>query len=125
MALPLHCRLESDAVPGGVARRFGRVPVEVDAHGSQLAPERAMLQRGQQRVELGKVGAVVGLELLDLDDASGEGALKVERRRDSFVSFIKPMLRPAMTAIRKSSPMPGLRGPIATGFSVAARRWPL
>ena len=39
-----------------------------------------MLERGEQRVELGEMGAVVGFELVDLGDAGGEGALKIERR---------------------------------------------
>jgi hypothetical protein len=30
---------------------------------SQIASERAMLERGEQRVEFGKMGAMVGLHL--------------------------------------------------------------
>ena len=39
-----------------------------------------MLERGEQRVELGKMGAVVGFELVDLGDAGGKDALNSERR---------------------------------------------
>ena len=56
-----HCLLEGDAVFGGIARRLGRVPVEVDAHGSQLAAEGATLERGEKGVELCEVGVVVVL----------------------------------------------------------------
>lgn len=34
-----------------------------------------MLKRCEQRVELGEMGAVLGLEFVDLGDAGGEGAL--------------------------------------------------
>ena len=47
-----HCLFERDAVLGGVAGRLRRVPVEVDAHGSQLSPEGKMLERGEKCVEL-------------------------------------------------------------------------
>jgi len=52
----------------------------VGARGLKLAAEGAMLQRGEQGVELGEVGAVLGFELVDLGDAGGEGALEIERR---------------------------------------------
>jgi hypothetical protein len=60
-----HRLLEGDAMFGGVARRFGRVPVEVDAHGSQLAAEGAMLERGEEGVELGEVGSVRRGQMID------------------------------------------------------------
>lgn len=41
----------------------------------QFAPERAVLQRSEQGVEFGEVRAVMDLELVDLGDAGGEGAL--------------------------------------------------
>ena len=68
---------------------------------SQLAPECAMLERGEQRVELGKMGAVVGFELVDLGDAGGEGALEIERwsRNRQLISMIKLMLRPAFDRV--------------------------
>ena len=34
-----------------------------------------MLERGEQGVELGKMGSVVGFELVHLDDAGGKGVL--------------------------------------------------
>ena len=46
----------------------------------QFAAEGAMLQRGEQGVELGEMGAVLGFELVDFGDARGKGALKIERR---------------------------------------------
>lgn len=73
-----HRLFEGDAVLGGVARRLGRVPVEVDAHGSQLAAEGAMLERGEEGVELGEVGAMVGPELVKLRNVSSKGSLKVK-----------------------------------------------
>jgi len=39
-----------------------------------------MLERGKEGVELGEVGAVLGLELVDLGDAGGEDALEREGR---------------------------------------------
>src|SRR5262249_39886161 len=61
-----------------------RLPVEaspvVTECSSQLAPECAMLERAEQRVELGQVGAVLGLELVDFGTASGECALQIEWR---------------------------------------------
>lgn len=44
-----------------------------------------MLQRGEQRVELGEVGAMEGFELVDLGDASGELSLTGNRRQYYFV----------------------------------------
>lgn len=44
---------------------------------SQLASEGAMLQRGEQSVELGKMVAVACFELVSLGDARGESALNV------------------------------------------------
>jgi len=76
-----HGLIEGDAVLSGIAGRLRRAPVERDAHGSQLAPERAMLKRGEQGVELGEVVAVVSLELVDLGDAGGKGPLHVEGRK--------------------------------------------
>jgi hypothetical protein len=37
-----------------------------------------MLQRGEQRVELREVSAVVRFELVDLGDAASEGVLSIE-----------------------------------------------
>ena len=71
--------VESDAVLGAIACCLRRVPVELDPHGSQLAPERAMLERGEQCVELGKMDAMVGFELIDLGHTRSEGALQIER----------------------------------------------
>ena len=47
-------------------------PVERDAHGSELAPERAVLERGEEGIELGEMGGG--------GDASGKRALDVKRR---------------------------------------------
>ena len=47
---------------------------------SQLAPEGAVLEGGEERVELGQRGAVRGFQLLDGGDAAGEVALKGEGR---------------------------------------------
>jgi hypothetical protein len=43
-----HGVLESDAVLCDIACCLRRIPVKVDPHGSLLAPERAMLQRGEE-----------------------------------------------------------------------------
>src|SRR5258708_17503155 len=45
---------------------------------SKFAAERAMLERGEQRFELSKMGAVVGFKLVDLGDTGGEGFLERE-----------------------------------------------
>lgn len=51
--------------------------------GLQLAAECAVLERGEEGVEVGEGGAVGGLELVDGGGAGGEGALEGEgRRRD-------------------------------------------
>ena len=61
-----------------------------------------MLERGEQRVELGKMGAVVGFELVDLGDAGGEGALEIERRKRTAIRTTRSssdLLTPAMTRL--------------------------
>ena len=77
-----HRLLESNAMLCSIGRCFGGVPVELDPHSLQLAPERAMLQRGEQPAELGKMGAAVGFKHIDLGHAPGKRWLKVERRRN-------------------------------------------
>ena len=57
-------------------------PVPVGARHApplQFAAEGAMLQRGEQGVELGEVGAVLGFELVDFGGSRGEDALEIER----------------------------------------------
>ena len=50
-------------------------------YASQLAAERAMLKGRKEGVELSKMGAVPGLELVDLGDAGGKGFLSIEGRQ--------------------------------------------
>ncbi len=76
-----HGLMESDAVLGGIACCLRRVPVELDPHRSQLTPERTMLERGEQCLQLGKMGAVLSFELIDLGDAGSEGVLESEGRK--------------------------------------------
>lgn len=40
-----------------------------------------MLERGEQRVELGEVGAVLRFELVDFGHAGGEVLLQIQRRQ--------------------------------------------
>ena len=46
----------------------------------EFSSERAMLERGEQRVKLCKMGAVGDLEGVNLGNAGGEGLLEVDGR---------------------------------------------
>ena len=65
-----------------------------------------MLQRGEQRVELGQMGAVLGFELVDLGDAGGEGKLEIRGGRTeglaSCLDVVKPKLVAPLTAAART-----------------------
>ena len=60
---------------------------EISHSGSELSPEGAGLQRGEEGVEFGEVGALAGLLLLDGFDDGGEAVLEVERGESDLESF--------------------------------------
>ena len=85
-ASPTILQRRSISVSEAPSSALGAVPLPrfagrmADAHGSQLAAKGAVLERGEEGIELGEVGAVVGFELLDFGNPGGVGALQIERR---------------------------------------------
>lgn len=47
---------------------------------SQFSTESAVLERGEERVELGERGAVGGFQFVDGGDLANEGSLETDRR---------------------------------------------
>ena len=54
---------------------------------SQFSTESAVLERGEERVELGERGAVGGFQFVDGGDASGEVLLELDGRKDQLDLF--------------------------------------
>ncbi len=77
------------------AQAFGR---RTRGSQSQLPTERPLLQRGEQRVQLGQGGAVGGFEGFDGLDAGGEGLLEGEGGNWYFHSLNFSAVRWAIVA---------------------------